>query len=652
MAYNTYDPTDSLPVLEGKLDADAAKHDALQVATGIPEGTANLGAGSVAQVAGDPLAVDTAVERYIKNQGRIKVLEDAAPGVAANGDLEIDFDLTSITGAIKGSTSIEGAIASQYPNGVGLYIVEAVPSVAVAGTSFVDGDAIRITVSQRDAVGTAKQWFAASTIPGELPVWKEVGGPVTEDRIVDRNVTRIKLSADALAPTERTLSIPTSEAAAGNMTGGAFAAMPLQLGDRFVMSKTPFELFEEVGLAAGQRDYFVDGLLGDDANTGTAASSPKKTLEDAMRQPDLGTCWVAPGIYPYLDSWSGAVNSPSINQITLGLDDAYAVRRWDNGRPGDVIISTHVATSASYVAIGGTDNVWSMANIDCVNVVDPNHRTEKGAYVTYTQLTLGSDALNSAACDENPGTWYLPTAGGVALHKIGGGQPARNEILLCFDTDNVDEESRRTIYCERLNFVGGNDAMTVTTSPVGSTIAGKILMEGCNFYSSVQSGIKVTGFELAYLANCKAHGNGFDGIQSFGFDLSPSVGGDFITYNCEADDNGHGTPSESTNNINGYSNHFGVRGLHVRSKGDGNKGPQFADITDTQTWWVGCQAGFSTSISGGAPQSSFSVLGADAKGWAYRCEAPYYFASTGSFAGYDQCLFGSVDGDASTYTQA
>lgn len=173
--------TDSLPASRVYLNANIAKDDALQTATGIAESGTNLGAIGTLPT-GAVQSTDTLRNAVLKLEGRTAVSGpkhgvDAARTARSLAD---NYNYKDTEVAVEGTTAVDvsGAAAQEYPGGAAIYTIEVVYSGAVTG-----GSAGRLKVVQAT---TATRRYLRIRSDGVWGPWRDAAplGGQTYTRLI------------------------------------------------------------------------------------------------------------------------------------------------------------------------------------------------------------------------------------------------------------------------------------------------------------------------------------------------------------------------------------------------------------------------------------------------------------------------------------
>lgn len=162
-----------------KLNNNIAKLQSLQTGVGLAEGTTNIG--NTTQSSDALASGDTLVTRVQKLKGLIDAAASGGGGDLALTDLGVDFDLSLVTGDVRGTTAVNAAntaISSQYPlSADGIWNIEVKRSAAVAGSGFSSGGELLDFVAVRQATSpVSARVFFATKAGGTMSPWVDLAG--------------------------------------------------------------------------------------------------------------------------------------------------------------------------------------------------------------------------------------------------------------------------------------------------------------------------------------------------------------------------------------------------------------------------------------------------------------------------------------------
>ena len=191
-----FEPTDTLPVVEQKLDANAEKNENLQTAVGLADNATTLGTDQ--GLAGAVAASDTVLVRLRK----LQELGGGGSSLALN-DLGADFSLTEdVTGSVRGTTYInETSVESAgYPiTADGLWNLDIKVSSAIASNSFGAGALVDYLAVRRADDGSTRAYVTTGVLSGgivTLDKWVQIGGEAP-NLTTQNNLQRTNLSTAA-----------------------------------------------------------------------------------------------------------------------------------------------------------------------------------------------------------------------------------------------------------------------------------------------------------------------------------------------------------------------------------------------------------------------------------------------------------------------
>lgn len=350
---------------------------------------------------------------------------------------------------------------------------------------------------------------------------------------------------------------------------GTFLGMPRMT--RRGVTCTTSAILEYPTVPAGT--YFVDILLGNDANAGTEGL-PYKTVAAALSNADCGRVFVAPGHYGYTDGSTFAVQQGSI-----GHSNNIAIIANEFVRQGPVIFSTHQTQAADWTNITG--NVWERGTQSLASkVVDLRYTDPNGGWVAYDEVS------DQAAVAAKSGTarFFNDGSNKVQVHTPDGTKPTDDVLVLrnTYAGGEVSGSIRRQWYYDGIVFVGGGSGYQHENNT--GVDGGKSVVHRCRAVSCGGVGFQADGIEQAIFEGCEAWNNDADGFQYFAG--GGAVASNTIELRCKALYNrggssttGNGTSAHDTSNV------LRIDGMYAY-----NVGPNCADVNDAVVWNVGCVA--------------------------------------------------------------
>ena len=434
-----------------------------------------------------------------------------------------------------------------------------------------------------------------------------------------------------------------------------FGSAPLILPRRTAFGWTGHVSVRTLKPAAGNV-YYVDGVLGNDANAGTNPALPVQRIWVAMQKAgaNLGTLKIAPGIYSYYEGWRDPSAVGALDPDT----GHYSAEKWPI-RPGPVIITS----AAQYVPpltwtqeAGPNDACWTYdlsliaGGVNTITqVVDLSVLTPDGAPWTYP--LVASKAATQAA----PGSWSVVNGAGgeptlVTIHTLNGEAPGRH--ILCLQTHTAASDlSRRTVYIDGLDFIGGGSGFIRDNN--SGIAGGRLLARNCRAFSSYINGFQANGLNYSIMERCSAIGNRGDGMV---YNESAGLGTLGAEINCKwIDNNGVSVAGIINETINGSTAHASSRIARYGCIAERNSGPNFADTNGCLSWFVGCSAGAALTHITSAQNAGFQFTNAGTEAWLYDCSASgslHDLYVGGCDVHLDRCQFGTITNSGGTVDNA
>lgn len=340
------------------------------------------------------------------------------------------------------------------------------------------------------------------------------------------------------------------------------------------------------GLLGGSTDYFVDGVNGDDGNSG-GLNDPYKTIAACMAGASgLGTIWLLPGTY------TDRFDVRATNNLVSGGTEARAIRIKAWAGPGSVV----------FRAAGDQPGEMAWSATPAASTFDA---TPSG----------GETALHIVYHDDHAGEvqiqWYSSAANANAVASGWYQDPATKKIYLRHA--NLDIKQPGIADRFEIMYAGANDPIVY---------GGKIYLEGVTFRGSTQLDViyqNDSGNDyrpVLFARHCKWQYMGYHNVSVLGGHVQlqdciseRSLGGDGWNY---YDDAGTGQKSEvieidcigrnngvpeyslfdGDRNKQGSSGHESSIILRVNGLYEGNYGQNIADTGTTSiTWMVGSICG-------------------------------------------------------------
>lgn len=477
-------------------------------------------------------------------------------------------------------------------------------TVKIVRTGTLTGTAIASAqyTHTEDSADRVHQFVAALTLASGVATSWTVG---TWEGVTPRNAPPQSIHEEALRYYGWTLTAPSG-------LTQTFPSSPVreQSGWTGTMS------VQDIRPSATGVTYYVDGMLGNDANDGLTESTPKETITAVMTL-NPGLVYVAPGIYRYASNGSTSTSSLADNQI-------FQLRAWKI-RPGRPVLAATQGTTFTAVG-GGTPNVYSVTQSFMRGAVDLAYADEHGCPMVYAEVT------SAAECDDNPGTWFDAGSNTMYVHPFGGGEPGLT-ILPIRQAAAYAFRDDQSVYLEGIDFIGGNQCVSFVND--SGVAAGQLLTLGCRFLSvGGGSGIFTRGCQEVVNQFSRADNCAQDGFNYNQFDATVQTER-VVEIGCHAWGNGYAISADTAN---GFTVHDDTECIRIACTAGDNRGPQYADTGGSKSWNVGCFAGATAAFAQDAQASGFQATQANTEVYLYECQA------SGSFADV------AVDGSASLLT--
>ena len=477
--------------------------------------------------------------------------------------------------------------------------------------------------TKADAAQAAAEATAASALTAHNALTDTAHGlPDTSTLIVE---------GDARLQVPRTFSVEKPSGLGwddGSYPLGAVSISVGMHGGRTVaaVGTSAVELFDAVSAArtAPTTTYYVNGQTGNDANAGTSAGAPVKSiwkaisLANATGQP--ARIYVAAGRYerannPWYNSSAGI--SPTVDTALIATGGRVMAGTWD-----------YYATPSRH---GTYTNTFTMSFANVQRVLDRISRDRFGHMPEFTA------EATPALCNAHPWSYCL-SSGTLYVHR-GDGRDVTydNTMVLRPNTKTLLVTSNVNVYLGGedascgFDLVGGmNGAIDVY---VASTPAAKVLaVENCRFTHGggvVQTdgrAVSVNSWRgLAVFENCHAGAgmtDGFNFHNGYGA-LDMHV----LTMNCTSRDNGrYGNKS-----CNGWTSHEDVVGIDLGGAHENAHGGTYRMIGTSKTWIAGGVAHDDqgdVAFAGSVSPTGFRVDDT-AEAWTDRCTVSGPAASIG-----------------------
>lgn len=378
--------------------------------------------------------------------------------------------------------------------------------------------------------------------------------------------------------------------------------------------------------------YYVDVVLGNNANAGTEAA-PLKSVWSALQKADVGLVKVAPGLYGFEDTWKAPT-------YAIAVDASYGVERWAC-RPGEVVL--HTGYSAPTWTVNGTYATVFDATLAFVHgVTDIGVRLPNGAYLDYVA------AASLAQCSTIRGSYFYDGTT-LSVHPLRVGAPDAR-VLPLRNVQGALDSSRRSVWMSDLTFVGGSQGILVQNTT--GTDGGRLIARRVKVCNATNDGIQTKGTARVILEDCEVYGCRGDGITHQ--EQATTLPRQIVEVRCISA--GHGS-TETADTMNGFTSHANMHVLRIGCKGGTSRGPSFADVNSgNRVWMVGCEAWHSASEDDDTQNTGFTFSNGS-NAWLYDCESSGSLwdlvvgASSEVYLDECVCSVQSVAGTLGTHTQ-
>lgn len=346
--------------------------------------------------------------------------------------------------------------------------------------------------------------------------------------------------------------------------------------------------------------YYVDGVNGNDANSGLTPDLPLQKMSTAYAKNDIACMILKGGVYL-------AVR----NLFSTTINKSIAIK----GAPGEnVIISTTSLTALT--AVTGHAGTYSGSRGNCYGVIDLAVPNNEGDPTQYTRVDSTTEVY------ANEGTWYI-TEGTIYIHTLNGRTPDEN-LLLFRNGDNLSAAGDLTLYLENIKVYGGNSPLMAKAT--SSTDNLKVYAKDCDFYYTYTNDndcVMLQGVKESIFQNCRVKYSKKDG---FNYHIAQGIAPKAIEINCSgshcgnADDN-----DDQCSSIHNAGSIIRVGCLYHDCYGS-----IIADNNEnTESWNVGCTA--YRSLAAGSQNANFYAY-SGVHMWLESCVG---FSSTNNAYKYD-----------------
>ncbi|MCX5493089.1 hypothetical protein OSH11_00065 [Kaistia dalseonensis] len=373
-----------------------------------------------------------------------------------------------------------------------------------------------------------------------------------------------------------------------------FSTYPLAITRRGGRFATDFDPESRAGAALAGPAYYVDIATGNDANAGTSAGAPLRSIHKATQLGNAG------GVPFQVRVKSGTY--PRANNFTNN---------------GTMVIPTQ---PVAYLAEGGRVTSWSGNDLVWPATPDPtypNCYVAARGNVTFVLDLLANTAdgdrdelrkvADPAACHATAGSWVV-VGSSLYVHRADGLAPtnANTRVLLVVDSFALDGTAK-SVYLRGFDFEGGsNGGVFVHDAATRDLIFVDCSAKYAGGPSNPFDGFRIldtTG--LVAFIRCTAAAAAKDG-----FNLHWSLGGTPALFHLSVDCIGRNNGRYSGASNNGLTGHDGLVGIDIGGLYFGNFGPNVVSIGASRLWCVGTRARDShsdVSLGGIGPSCDFNT---------------------------------------------
>jgi hypothetical protein len=347
--------------------------------------------------------------------------------------------------------------------------------------------------------------------------------------------------------------------------GGFTLSLPFtieQLGNSF----RPKSGWDVSSLAPSGKAYYVDPINGSDGYAGDsfAAGHPFATVFYAMGKADAVEIHLAPGLYGYEGTLSGAWHSSigSLHGTKIICDGGIATltaRLFLSYTP----VLAHYSATTTRAILG---------------VMDSLNVNADGSATKYALVA------NEAAVESTPGSYYKGGSNDFYVHCSDGRAPDANLHVCLSAAPNplLITKDNATYYFENIAFAYGNSVSLGNSTSAGGL---NIYFKNCSFkniFGSSADVFSVTGANII-LQGCAAM---YAAKDAFNYHVGHTVAPTAIEINCEA---GYcGTAGDTSDQ--GSTIHDAGKILRLMSKYHDTYGQGVGDVGGSLSWNLGCES--------------------------------------------------------------
>ncbi len=378
-------------------------------------------------------------------------------------------------------------------------------------------------------------------------------------------------------------------------------------GDRFMSSIKPEDLIDTTLYA---QTYYVDGVNGNDANSGLTWALRKKSIGAAIAAaiasglPSRILVDASAGL-PYYRQVGFAGGGAAINSTVPLIIEAM------NGR-----VKTGPFDNLVWTKTSGATYTYQVARAYAIQARNMDYLDEYGLARQYAWVA------SSAAVDATEGSWYTDGTT-VWIHPHNHDEPSIYNARIDIQARGLNWACNQNLFLRGFDFEGGIEGAL----NFGGGSTNVIVVDDCSLRYATASNLQNGGVTYATGARISSCGlfAGFNSDASrnsrdgFGYvaDAGPIPGG--LLVGCRGWLNGSGASQSN----NGYTSHEGVKSVSVGCDWRFSYGTNSGHVNDnTQVWSVGDVAGASmgdVKLGGGITAAAFGAWMGKSSVWLDSC---------------------------------
>jgi hypothetical protein len=341
------------------------------------------------------------------------------------------------------------------------------------------------------------------------------------------------------------------------------------------------------------KTYYVDGVLGNNANAGTELE-PFRSISHALTRSDVDIIFIKPMVYDRTISWADANPSRDIT-----------IKRW--GTSGKIVSSMEHANLTWTLESG---LCYRTTIVSVGGVFDANNLDTFGNYSAL-------DLVTSIALVESTPNSYFVSGTTVYVRTFDSRVPDGNLKVYTNTRNGRFQANGKTLWMEHMHFEGGSFPLNISDT-VGGEQKGYLKNCSMKYSGTSRNGVFINSGGVFYLFGCEFSSNFFDGAnydrQVVGF--SPRV----VEIDCFGHNNGL-KHSGTTHNVTTI--HNGGKILRINGIYSNSKGRVVHDIGNSESWCLGCKAtkSLGTDVSSNASYGVGASGNVNCKMWLDTCNS-------------------------------